>query len=106
MLQQLLEKLGIQSFDSLTAAERETYQQWATTLQTKDVTIDDLRSFFDAETERANAELRNIENREKKQLYYQMYASFLMNARAFIFTPVQQRDQLKARLKQQFGIDA
>jgi hypothetical protein len=53
-----------------------------------------------------NAELRNIENPEKKQLYYQMYASFLVSARAFIFTPVHQRDQLKARLKQQFGIDA
>jgi hypothetical protein len=105
MLDSLLEKLGIKSFDELKPAERATYTEYARLLTQPDTTIDDLKKFFAAETARTNVELRNFENGEKKQLYYQAYANFLTNIETFIHAPTKQREELKARLKQQFNID-
>ncbi len=104
MLSALLEKLGL-SYDSLTAAEKETWSSWAKTLAVRDVTTDDLRAFFAKEQERVDAECRKRENDAKTQLYFQMYATFLADARAFLEAPGRQRDELKVRLKKQFNID-
>jgi hypothetical protein len=106
MLDQILEKLGLRTFDELKPAERATYSEYARLLTLPDITIDDLKKFFAAENQRANAELRNFENGEKKQLYYQAYANFLTNIETFIYAPTKQREELRARLKQQFNIDS
>jgi hypothetical protein len=105
MLDSLLEKLGIKSFDELKPAERATYTEYAKLLTQPDITVDDLKKFFAAELERANAELRKFSNNEKTQTYYQAYATFLVNIETFILAPTKQREELRARLKQQFNID-
>lgn len=104
MLNQLLEKLGL-TYDALTAAEKATYTEWAKTLSTKDVTIDDLKAFLEREQEKADINCRNRENSEKAQLHFQMYATFLADVQAFLKGPGRQREELKARLKKQFNID-
>lgn len=106
MLDSLLEKLGIKSFDELKPAERATYTEYARLLSQPDTTIEDLTKFFATELERTNAELRNRENSEKTQTYYQAYANFLVNIQTFILAPTKQREELRARLKHQFDIDA
>jgi hypothetical protein len=106
MFNQLLETLGIKSYDQLSEAEKQTYKEWTTILTLPDPNVDDLKKFFAKEQDRADSECRNFENDQRKQLYYQMYASFLVMAQAFLSGPSAQRDALKARLKKDFHIDA
>jgi|SRR5581483_9661819 len=106
MLQQLLEKLGIHDIDKLTAEERKTYQTWATILAAPDVTFDDVKKLLAKEEERATAELKNFENTKDKQIFYQALARLASTLKLFIETPANEREALKAHLKQVFHIDA
>jgi regulatory protein YycI of two-component signal transduction system YycFG len=104
MLNSLLEKLGL-TYDSLNGEEKRTYDTMAKTLALPDRTTDDIRKFFAAEAERAQAELRNYENDSRKTLFYQVYATLAVNVLAFIDGPSQQREAVRAQLKQRFHID-
>jgi hypothetical protein len=105
MLDRILEKLGVKGVDALKPAERATYSEYARLLTLPDTTIDDLKKFFVTELDRAHAELRNHANGEKVITYYQAYATFLVSIQEFIYTPTKQREELRARLIQQFHID-
>jgi hypothetical protein len=104
-IEQILDKLGIKSIDDLQPAERETFNQWQTIIAKPDVTIDDLRKILPKELERANHELHNHENSPKKDSYYKAYASVLEYLSKIIVTPAQERDSLRAHLKDKFHLD-
>jgi hypothetical protein len=104
MLNALLEKLGLK-YESLTPEERKTYQVWAETLAKTDVTIDDVKVFLAAESERAVEELKKWENTPAQELYYKALAHLTDMLQKFISTPAGQRDALKAHLRQVFHID-
>lgn len=101
----ILQKLNIRSIDDLKPAEKATYQQWAVVLAKGDITIDDLKKLLPAELERAHAQLRSFENSEKKDLFYKAYAELCQNITKIITGPTKEREQLKAMLKQKYGVE-
>lgn len=105
MLDQILQKLGLKSIDDLKPAERATWMQWASILGKTDVSLDDLKKFLPQELERANVELRKHDNSDKKDSYYKAYGDILTTILKFILTPTNERDNLKAMLKQKYGIE-
>jgi len=104
-IEQILDKLGIKSIDDLQPAERETFNQWQVIIAKPDVTIDDLKGILPKKLERANHELHNHENSEKKDSYYKAYASILEYLNKIILTPAKDRDTLRAHLKQKFNLE-
>ena len=104
MLNALLEKLGLK-YESLTADERKTYEEWAKILITKDVTIDDVKNLLAAESARAFEELAKWDNTPARELYYKALTHLTTTMHKFIATPAAQREALKAHLKQVFHID-
>lgn len=105
MLTALLEKLGIKSINDLKPAELATYTQWAHILSNGDITIDDLKKLLPIELDRAHAELRKFENSAEKDLFYKAYADLCQNIMKMILGPAKEREQLKAMLKQKYGIE-
>jgi len=105
MLDALLQKLGLQSPDELTEAERKTYQQWAQILSKTDVTIEDLKKILPMELDRAHSELRSFNNSKEKDMFYKAYAELCGNIGKIITAPQQQREQLRTFLKNKFGIE-
>lgn len=104
MLNALLEKLGVK-YESLTVEERKTYETWAKTLGTKDVSLDDLKIFLAAESARAYEELAKWDNTPARELYYKALSHLVTTMHKFISTPAAQRDELKAHLREVFHID-
>jgi hypothetical protein len=104
MIPEILAKLGIRSIDDLTPAERATWGEWTKVLAKGDVTIDDLKTFLPKELERANIELRKHENSKEKDAYYKAYCSILDTITKAIVSPTQDREKLKAFLKQKYGL--
>lgn len=104
MLNALLEKLGLK-YENLSDEERKTWEIWAKTLTTKDVTLDDLKAFLAAESARAFEELQKWDNTPARELYYKALTHLSTMMQKFISTPASQRDALKAHLRQVFHID-
>ena len=104
-LHEILEKLGIKSPDDLKPEELKTYQNWARILAKPEATIDDLKKLLPKELERANHELQNFENSEKKEMFYKAYAAFCEYLGKIIIAPAQEREALKQFLKQKYGIE-
>lgn len=105
MLELILQKLGLKSIDDLKPAEKATWMQWAAVLGKKDVTIDDLKKFLPVELERATVELRKHDNSPQEDAYYKAYGDILATITKFIVSPAQERETLKAMLKQKYGIE-
>ena len=57
------------------------------------------------ELERARAELLKYENSKEKDLFHKAYISSLETISKMILTPEREREQLKAMLKQKYGLD-
>ena len=105
MLEQILQKLGLKSIDDLKPAEKATWMQWATILGKADITIEDLKKFLPIELERASVELRKHDNSAQKDAYYKAYGDILATITKVINSPTQERDSLKAMLRQKYGLD-
>lgn len=105
MLEQILTKLGLKSIDDLKPAEKATWMQWAKILGKADVTLEDLKKLLPIEVERAKLELLKYENSKEKDLFHKAYITALETISKIIVTPTQERDNLKAMLKQKYGLD-
>ena len=105
MLEQILQKLNLKSIDDLKPAERATWMQWAKILGKTDVTIEDLKKLLPIELERARAELLKYENSKEKDLFHKAYITALETISKIIITPEKEREQLKAMLKQKYGLE-
>jgi hypothetical protein len=105
MLNELLEKLGIKSPEDLKPEELKTYTAWAYILAKPEATIDDLKKLLPKELERANHELQNFDNSDKKEMYYKAYATLCENITKIISAPAQERETLKQFLKTKYGIE-
>jgi hypothetical protein len=105
MLDQILQKLNLKSIDDLKPAEKATWMQWASILGKQDVTIEDLKKFLPGELERATVELRKHDNSAPKDAYYKAYGDILSTITKVIVTPAQERESLKAMLKQKYGLE-
>lgn len=101
----ILAKVGIKSIDDLKPSEQATYRAWSAILSKPDVSIEDLKTLLPKELERAHSELRNFENSEKKDLFYKAYTQLCENITKMITAPAKEREQLKAMLKQKYGIE-
>ena len=67
--------------------------------------FDDLKKLLPIELDRAHAELRKFENSAEKDLFYKAYADLCQNIMKMILGPAKEREQLKAMLKQKYGIE-
>jgi len=105
MLQQLLEKLGIRDYDSLTAEEKKTYETWGRILISKYVTLEDVKKLVATESARAHDEMKKFENSKERQLFFQTLARLADTLKLFIDTPAAQREALRAHLQQTFKVE-
>lgn len=105
MLTELLEKLNIKSPDQLQPAEMATYRAWAVILSKPSATIEDLKRILPQELERASIELRKFENSKEKDAFYKAYTSLCTFISKAISGPDKERENLKAMLKQKYGIE-
>lgn len=105
MIDQILQKLGLKSIDDLTPTERETWTQWTAILGKRDVTIEDLKRILPVEIARAQAELLKYDNSPQKDLFQKAYITALETITKIVVTPEQERENLKAMLKQKYGLE-
>lgn len=101
----ILEKIGVQGIDQLTAEEKATFQKWQVILSKPDASLDELKKLLPAELERAYAELRKHGNSIEKDAYYKAYTSLLDFISRAIFAPQKERENLQSFLKQKYKLD-
>ena len=101
ILQKLLARNGIESFDKLDEEEKSTYRNWDRILSKEELTIDDLKFFLKTQVGIIEAKWKDYGTaREKKEEllpYYTVYKA-LLDA---IGAPQQEREALEAYLVRQ-----
>ena len=105
MLTALLEKLGIKSITELKLGELATYTKWAEVLSKGDVTVHDLKKLLPIELTRAYPELRRMDNFPNGTCSTKHTQSSATNLMKMILGPAKERYELKAMLKQKYGIE-
>src|SRR5436305_841159 len=104
LLNQVLERFGVKDYSELKTEERAIYLKWADTLTKSDLTIDDLKKLLPVELARANEELRQYENSDKKELYFKAYTRILQLLTDLLTAPEKERKALEGQLKNQFNL--
>ena len=104
ILSQVLQRLGAKDYSQLKELEKATYLRWAEIINKPDFTLEDLKKFLPIESARANEELRNYENSDKKELYYKAYTRILQMLTDLITAPEKERRALEDQLKNQFNL--
>src|SRR5436305_1848298 len=104
MLDALLAKLKVKDYSELRGEEKATYETWTKVLTQPDPTTADVRNFLQKENERAHAELEKYENSKERQIFYAALAHLTSTLSKFLAGPGQQREALKAHLREVFHI--
>lgn len=91
----LLESLGVK-YEELTAAERETYNQWSKELAQTTVTIEKVHDYIKTLRDNIETELANYETEGKKDIYLKARLRNIMLLDAMLSAPELARKRLKA----------
>lgn len=98
ILQKLLARRGIESFDKLDEEEKQTFRNWDKTLSKEEMTLEDLKFFIKTQVGIIEAKWKDygLEHTKKAELlpYYTVYKA-LLDA---IGAPQQEREALEAYL--------
>lgn len=96
MLESLLKKLGVQSYDQLTEEEKQTYRDYENILTGRKITDDEVKQFFDQEIENTLLKLEDMKLDTREDTFLKMKLSFIRKLVAFLDAPEREKKQLEA----------
>ena len=98
MLENFLKKIGVKGYDELTQEEKAVYQQYQEVL-TKQVTVDDIKSFIKAQIDTILISLSDYDNPAKKDIYLKARLRDMMMIKALLESPDKAKENLKNVIK-------
>lgn len=96
MLESLLKKLGVQSYDQLTEEEKQTYRDYENILTGRKITDDEVKQFFNQEIENTLLKLEDMKLDTREDIFLKMKLSFIRKLVAFLDAPEREKKQLQA----------
>ena len=98
MLEKLLEKLGVSSYDELNQEEKETYLKMSEALK-REITVEDVKRFLEGEIERLEFTLLDYGNGKDKDMFLKARIRNYKMLLAFIISPEMAKENVKDMIK-------
>jgi len=95
ILSQYLKSVGVKSVDQLTTEERDTYQQWESALNGRQITSKEVRQFLDIELEDATAKLITKSLGEREDIFLKMKVDFIRRLAGFLDAPEMEKKHVE-----------
>ena len=95
ILTQYLKSLGVTSVDQLTTEERDTYQQWESALNGRQITSKEVRQFLDIELEDATTKLITKSLGEREDIFLKMKVDFIRRLTGFLDAPEMEKKHVE-----------
>ena len=101
MLEKLLIKLGVSSYDELTTEERETYRTWSQALQGRKLTDDDVAQFFTLQVEDCVMKLTTQKLNDREDTFLKAKLDLIRQVRNFLDSPRMEREVITRQIENQ-----
>jgi hypothetical protein len=95
ILSQYLKSLGVTSVDQLTTEERDTYQQWESALNGRQITSKEVHQFLDVELEDATTKLITKSLGEREDIFLKMKVDFIRRLTSFLDAPEMEKKHVE-----------
>lgn len=96
MLNNLLKKLGVDSYDQLTEEEKKTYREYEDILTGRKITDDEVKAFFAQDIEETLTKLESSQLDTREDTFLKMRLSFVRKLAAFLDAPEREKKQLQS----------
>jgi len=104
LLTQLLEKRGFIKIEELTIEEKADFDRWNTTLNTEDITIENIELFIKSQQSKIEDKLTNQEIPKEQRLELLPYLSIYKALLGLIASPKVERELAEKSLQQLLNI--
>jgi len=95
ILSQFLKKIGVSSLDQLTLEERQTYLNWESSLNGRQITSKEVRQFLDVELEDTVTKLITKSLGEREDIFLKMKVDFIRHLISFLDTPEMEKKHIE-----------
>lgn len=102
MLDKILEKIGIKSYEDLNEEEKKTYREWEKILSKGEITIEELKKFIINQITVLELQILNPDNSKEKDVFLKSQLRILRVLLGFIESPKKSREWLEGYLKSIF----
>lgn len=101
ILDQLLRKLGVESYTDLNDEERATFKEWEQALNGRKITDDDVAIFLQTELETSLQKLISQPLKEREDIFLKMEVNFIRKLQKFLDAPRVEKELLEQQIKNQ-----
>ncbi len=101
ILSQYLKSIGVSSVDKLTTEERQTYQDWESALNGRQITSKEVRQFLTIELEDATTKLITKSLGEREDIFLKMKVDFIRRLTGFLDAPEMEKRHVENLIKNQ-----
>lgn len=100
LFDEILESFGISNYDNLNSAEQETLRSWVEKVEKSVITLDDVKRGVQVMREVIEAEIVNLENDQKKDLFLKARLKNLILLETILTRPERARAALDGYIQQ------
>lgn len=99
ILTKYLKKVGAKSYQDLNELERETYEQWKTSLSGRKLTDEEVKQFLDAELEATIEKLIKESHGTREDTFLKMRLDMVRKIKHFLYTPELEKKVVEQGIK-------
>lgn len=100
MLEKLLKKLNLNSYEELNQEEKETYKNWELSLSGRKLTDEDVSVFLSQELETAVSRLTDVDLKKEDEIFRKVEVRFIKKMQNFLNTPKVEKAFAEQSIKQ------
>ena len=99
LLEKLLKKQNVNDFSELSQEEKDTYRKWEEILNGREITEDEVKTFFDTEIDETLSKVTNPNLTQREDVFLKMKLDFLRKVKVFLTGPENERKILAENIK-------
>jgi hypothetical protein len=101
ILNTLLTKLGVNSYEELTTEERETYRQWSQALIGRKLTDEDVAQFFELQIEDCLMKLTTKTLNDREDTFLKAKLDLIRQIKNFLDSPKREQEVITRQIQAQ-----
>ena len=101
LLQKLLTKLGVNSYEELSSEERETYRSWSAALIGRKLTDEEVGQFLTLQSEDCVMKLTTTSLNDRQDIFLKAKLDLIRQIQNFLDSPAREREVVTRQIENQ-----
>ncbi len=94
-----LKKIGVSSYEELNAEEKQTFREWETALQGRQITQADYRAFLETELDVAISKLTDVDLKKEDEIFRKVEVRFIKKIINLLDMPAFEKKLLEQQIQ-------